>query len=777
MTRLRKLLPGRIRASYALTFLAAILAILVVMGSISAYAYTNSQSTVREHASDEILSSAQLEAGQVSTWVDQREQTVEMLSEYQVMKTEDPESVSLFLAGEMDSVPEDVHTVHYVEASTNTVLASTDVAAIGRSYTGAEAAWAASERTLADGDEVYRSDVYRDGDVPTLSWVSPVNGHEDYLVVVSADVSAISSQLHSSTEGSFSMVVDTGDGEVMMDERNEAITELYTLGMDAEVIQSGARGESGIIEMEPVADLLDEPFLVGYAPVEGTDWIVTVNVPEASAYAVANGVGRDFLVLLGTAFAGLAFLGATIGRSTVASLKDLRSKARELEAGNLDVDVATTREDDIGQLYEAFGSMRDTLRERIEESTRTTEHLERRAADYSTVMTACADGDLTRRLDPDDENEAMRSIAESFNTMMDELEGTVVRIRRFADEVAAASEQVTASTDEIQRASEQVSGSVQEISAGAARQNDSLASVSDEMTSMSATIEEVASSASEVATTAEGGVERGTDARTHATNAIDEMNAIETRTDRRVDEVESLEAEIKRISDIVEMIDDIAQQTNLLALNASIEAARAGEAGEGFAVVADEIKTLAGEASDATDQIEALISHAVESTEKAASDMHDTGEDVSNSVDVVERALVAVEEVVEAFEETNRGVQEIDDTTEEQARTTEQVVSRVEEVARISAETTDETQQVSAASEEQTSSLTEVSTSVRSLADQAERLHRLLGQFVVGDAGTSPSPSADGRSAAAVNERVSPATDGGSDRAAPTRPARPDRRS
>jgi methyl-accepting chemotaxis protein len=54
---------------------------------------------------------------------------------------------------------------------------------------------------------------------------------------------------------------------------------------------------------------------------------------------------------------------------------------------------------------------------------------------------------------------------------------------------------------------------------------------------------------------------------------------------------------------VVDMITGITQQINLLALNATIEAARAGESGRGFAVVANEVKTLAGQARQATEEI------------------------------------------------------------------------------------------------------------------------------------------------------------------------------
>jgi len=66
----------------------------------------------------------------------------------------------------------------------------------------------------------------------------------------------------------------------------------------------------------------------------------------------------------------------------------------------------------------------------------------------------------------------------------------------------------------------------------------------------------------------------------------------------------------EKVADILESIDTIKQisfQTNILSLNAAVEAATAGETGKGFAVVAQEVRNLASRSSEASQNIEDLI--------------------------------------------------------------------------------------------------------------------------------------------------------------------------
>lgn len=369
-----------------------------------------------------------------------------------------------------------------------------------------------------------------------------------------------------------------------------------------------------------------------------------------------------------------------------------------------------------------------------EQTATLNKRLETIAEEYRSVMVECASGDFTRRLDDSVSNEAMAKIATTFNEMMDEIEKTVGTVRVFADEVATASEEVTAGTGESQSASEQVSESVQAIAADAESQSENLQQASTEMQSLSGTVEEVAASADEMATKAQETAKRGESGQEAATDAMDEMEAINEKAKDTATEVESLAAEIDEIGEIVELITDIAEQTNMLALNASIEAARAGEAGEGFAVVADEIKGLASDVSEATTEVESLITEVQSSADTTVEDIQVMSDRVSSGTATIEDALDSLEAVAANVEETNQGIQEISTATDDQAASSEEIASMIDEVADAAEQVSGESGNVSAAAEQQAASLTQVAQNTQTLADQAEDLQELLSEFTIREA-------------------------------------------
>jgi methyl-accepting chemotaxis protein len=735
-------LPSWLAESYLRQFAAVVLVILLVVAGAGLFIQDMVGTELKHEKQVEMQTVAELEADVFGQWVEENEQIVKLLSDIEGVEGDEATAIAQ-LAEEKEQLPEEVHAIHLVDRQSGAVLESTGDVQEGTTLDAMGVTWVDSSLVELENGESLVSQGFKSGENELVAFAS--TGSEGRAVVMTVDASERADHFRDPIEGGFTQVVDS-HGVVEFAQDDEAVLAEYDGGTDSEALQAGLAGETGVVEQ---GDLL-----VGYAPVEGTDWVVLAHAPKASAYALVTAVQRDVLLLIGLFTAGFIAVGLTIGRGTVRALDDLQERAKELESGNLDVSVENDRRDEIGRLYQAFGTMRDAIRAQLQEADELAAHLNQKATEYDAALERAADGDMTVRVDPESDNEAMRKVGVGFNEMVGSVDSTLQEVRAFADDVAAASEEVTASADEVEEASDEVAGSVQEISDGAVDQEEQLQQVSDEMTDLSATVEEIASSSAEVAATADQAADKAESGAEYASEAMSEMERIETQSEQSAAEVAALDQEMARIGEVVSLIEGVAEQTNLLALNASIEAAGAGDAGEGFAVVAAEIKELAEEVAASTSEISSLVDDVQASTADAVSDMEEMRDRVANGADTIEEALGVLDDIADDVTDANAGVQSISDATDEQAATAEQVVGVAEEAAAIGQQTAAEAQSVSAAAEEQTASLSEVSDSADSLASRAASLSSLLSDFELGAQSTSVDTGGVGSGTRA-------ATDGG----------------
>lgn len=288
----------------------------------------------------------------------------------------------------------------------------------------------------------------------------------------------------------------------------------------------------------------------------------------------------------------LAFLVTTLGRESLSSLTNLTRRAQRMERGDLDVELNTSKNDEVGQLYRSFAAMRDALRTRIREAESQNQDLQTVAADYRDVMGEIADGDLSRRLDEDVDAEVMATLASDFNEMMDQLELTIMDVYDFTEEVSAATEVLSRQTEEAMRASIQINDAAEGMTA--AGSGEALQSLND--------LDGIAADFGDVSE-ARTGAETEMDVEMEAAGA--EATAVEIQ--ETLSAINRLSDRMDRVDEITEFISDIATETNMLALNAGIEASKVDSGGaEGFQVVADEVKSLAEETKDSANEIEAI---------------------------------------------------------------------------------------------------------------------------------------------------------------------------
>ena len=787
--------PDSVRKRYARKFFVGVLVVMLVTGTVGAFSYASTQGELESEVRNQLTSTAELQADGLNGWIKGLERQTRTLSQAKQFQNGNVEEIGLYLLGQQRSLGESIVAVHYVEVSSGEVLASTSREVVNQNMSDLGATWDVATVDAKTNEPSYVH-------VTSDPYVSPVSGgksiafvssppkNTQHAVVVVASLSVRANNFHQTIDGGQTLVVD-GAGETVLD-TGENATASFDPAALAGRVDMNAADDSGA---NATASGFASPgsSVVGYAPVEGTDWVVLSHAPKGVAYAMRDSVGTTLVAMVLATIAVLGVAAVGFGRRQTETLESLTESAEEMERGNLDVTLETRRIDEFGRLYDAFDAMRDSLREQIAtaetareeaehakenaeaakdeaqqaraevererreaeraraEAERLGDRLEATAATFGDTMADCADGDLTRRLDEEADSEAMAEVARAFNEMVDEWEATLRSVRTFGETVADESDLVDETVSDVTATSADVSESVQRISDGAAEQSDNLQSVVGEMNDLTSTVEQVSAAADDAADRAERVAERGQAGRESAASAVEELDAIESQTQETVEAVEELRDLVADIEDVTEFIADIADQTNMLALNASIEAARAGEAGSGFAVVADEVKELADQTRDATADIEDSIDRVREQTDDAAAGIHETRRKVSRGTETVTEAVEAFEVVVDGVAETNEDIQEMSHATERQAESAREVVSMVEEVSTISDETTAEAQTVAAAAEEQAAALGEAADGVTELAERADELRGLLESFETDEAELAGDDPSDDETAAVAD--------------------------
>jgi methyl-accepting chemotaxis protein len=729
-------LVDRIRGSYAAKLALALVAVVGLTVGFGAIVHVQTAEELREDVEGELTTTAEVRSADLDTWLSAVKKQTAVTSDHPVFRSGDEARIRSHVDDIVSEgkAPDGVVAVHYYDVDAGRIVTSSNEQLIGVSPREMGAPFAQSEGAMSfDGpNDAFVSAPFRVPvvDFPVVAVVSPVPDRPDRAVVYMVNFAQRTEAFTTAVDGGRTVVLDR-EGQFIAHPDGDRIMTEY--GRADEVVGERTYADHG-------------DTLVAAAPMESVDWTVLVMAPEDEALALGTQVTSQILGLILLTVVSLALVGVTVGSNTVISLRELSGKATAMAEGDLSVSMETDRRDELGTLYRTFGEMRDSLRETIEETQARNDHIESKATAYGSVMRTVAEGDLTRRVDPESENDAMTEIGTAFNGMLDELEATLGDVKHFAAHVSTASEEVDASAEEVIEASAEVTDSVAEISDGTARQSDRLQEVAGEMNTLSASAEEIAATVESAVETSRRAASAGADGRDAAEDAIEEMDAVERETEATRAELETLDREMEAIGEIVEVITNVAKQTNLLALNASIEAARTGAGGEGFAVVADEIKNLAEETQTSATEIEDRIEEIQARTAATVEGMHDTTERLSAGVETVEEAIDALERIVEHVDETDSSIREINRATDSQASSASSATEMVDEVAEIGQRTSTEAERVATAAEQQTAELTAVNDAAEDLARRATSLRSVLADFTVSDGATTDTavPSARG---------------------------------
>ncbi|MFA9459408.1 methyl-accepting chemotaxis protein [Thiohalorhabdus sp. Cl-TMA] len=278
-------------------------------------------------------------------------------------------------------------------------------------------------------------------------------------------------------------------------------------------------------------------------------------------------------------------------------------------------------------------------------------------------------GDLSARL-PSARLPEMKALADSFNRFVDSLSSTFRDYRSQTAQLASASEELSATAEEISGNAQASSQRVEQVSGSAQEVNNVVQDVANN-------IQEVSESANRTTQSTQQGKEA---------------------VDQAAERLDALKSSSSRVDEIIATIQDIAKKTDLLALNAAIEAANAGEHGKGFAVVADEVRQLAEQTSQATTQVNGIISEV-----RGHSD---------SSVEAMQQVQERMDEVLANIEHTDQSAN--------------QIAASAEELAATMGETTDNMGEISGSVDQVADSVVQIQDASQQLGDLASDLQHSL---------------------------------------------------
>jgi methyl-accepting chemotaxis protein len=448
--------------------------------------------------------------------------------------------------------------------------------------------------------------------------------------------------------------------------------------VDTKPVRDALAGKSGT---EKVVNGAGIQVLASWAPFVFNDlhWAI---INEVSQTEVGKPVGQLFKTNTMMAVASVLavfLLSFLISGGITKQVGSIMKAMTRVEEGDFDTRAAVVSKDELGAMASSFNQMIGNTKSMMESRAEEHEQLQESIMGMLMEISDLSEGDMTVRATV--REDATGTVADSLNMMLEELSGTISKIKRSSEQVGMTANNLSSSTADLalrsESQSELIKGAVKDI---------------EEMTTA---IEQAAVQANTSAETSK----LSTAAATEGTKAVEEtsraMEAIRGNVQDTARAIKRLGESSQEISDFAKTINDISDRTSILALNASIQAAAAGEEGRGFAVVAEEIQRLAERAAGSTRQIETLIKNILGEITDASASMDSSIQEVVQGTKLSEDALAKLKDIDMRSTVVANLIATVSRATGEQAENAVKVAGVMGEIGVISTESANETRNTS----------------------------------------------------------------------------------
>lgn len=529
---------------------------------------------------------------------------------------------------------------------------------------------------VKDADGLYYSDPYIDvsaGKVLMGIFYPIKDDNNNMIGFAAADIAFedIPSIMESYSLGStgYSILLSKSGEILYHPDKNKVLKENIknATGDMGEVGKKMIAGESGI---QLINDNGERRY-VGYATSKDTGWSVGLTITEKEVLAEL----RTFTWITLGGFAAAAILLVIISyitlRRLLRTIPQLLSKIKQIEQGDLTVELDIKSNNEIGQIATGLNSMVKKIQDMLKIVGNSAQVLNHSSNDLQSISSRTA-------VTMNDTSTAINEIANATNYQSIE-------------------------TENILRKTGSLSSQIDEIAADAQAMGSMVQTSVDQSGQGLAVVEQLSKWSAE---------------NHSSTQSISSI-------------IQEIDQSRNEISSFVDTVKQIASQTNLLALNASIEAARAGEHGRGFAVVAEEVRKLAEQTALATEEINKKVSVIEEKTSLSVEHTMRGMKIAEENTKSVEDTKQVFYNINKDLEELKLRMAQITNSTASVHQHKDEIFQALEIISSTTEENSASTEEVSASTQEQLESIQQVADLSNQLNQLSAKLQEELSHFKV----------------------------------------------
>jgi methyl-accepting chemotaxis protein len=397
---------------------------------------------------------------------------------------------------------------------------------------------------------------------------------------------------------------------------------------------------------------------------------ITTNA-EAVSIAIAQvGVPQTNFIILVTlvAFLSTVFIVTSIGYlvylTIMRPLHQLAQLTRRIARGETDARANMSGQDEFYLVANSMNRMLDHIVQLIQQAQEQRDDLQAQVEKLVSEVSGVGEGDL--RVQAEVSSDMLGVLADSFNYMVEELSGLVVRVKIVANEVGRSTIGILTRMSQLAE-----TGTIQlQQLAHAEAEVQQVVEFSRQVTERSQILYEVARGAQHNARLGRKSVQQ----------AVEGMERINSNVQTTASKFQILEQHSREIDEIVEVISNIAHQTNRLALDAAIQAAVAGENGKGFGAVAADIRRLAERSKDQTSMITRLVRSVREEISSVALSMQDTEREAARETHLAGEVGLSLETIFAAIEHQAHEIECVNQIAHQQLQSAHAVVQIMQSV-------------------------------------------------------------------------------------------------